>query len=161
MEQWNNVAMVHVLLIITAASFVSSVFSTLLVDRFLTERISIIGSVVGLERTLNDGIAFGIDLPEMILFILIPAALILIAMLAWKSKGNRVMALGFGLLLGGALGNIADRFDDGHVTDFIQIGWWPLFNIADSCITIGVIILLLWEMKEKGKRIKGKEQEKR
>jgi len=153
--------MVHVLLIITAASFVSSVFSTLLVDRFLTERISIIGSVVGLERTLNDGIAFGIDLPEMILFILIPAALILIAMLAWKSKGNRVMALGFGLLLGGALGNIADRFDDGHVTDFIQIGWWPLFNIADSCITIGVIILLLWEMKEKGKRIKGKEQEKR
>jgi len=82
-------------------------------------------------------------------------------MLAWKSKGNRVMALGFGLLLGGALGNIADRFDDGHVTDFIQIGWWPLFNIADSCITIGVIILLLWEMKEKGKRIKGKEQEKR
>src|SRR3989338_1529734 len=161
MEQWNNVAMVHVLLIITAASFVSSVFSTLLVDRFLTERISIIGSVVGLERTLNDVIAFGIDLPEMILFILIPAALILIAMLAWKSKGNRVMALGFGLLLGGALGNIADRFDDGHVTDFIQIGWWPLFNIADSCITIGVIILLLWEMKEKGKRIKGKEQEKR
>src|SRR3989338_2753592 len=97
-----------------AAAFFASILSTNLIDRYLTERISIIGSIVGFERTLNDGIAFGIDLPEMILFILIPAALVLIAMLAWKSKGNRVMALGFGLLLGGALGNIADRFDDGH-----------------------------------------------
>ena len=129
-----------------AAAFFASILTTNFVDRFLTERISIIGSVVGLERTLNDGIAFGIDLPEMILFILIPAALILIAMLAWKSKGNRVMALGFGLLLGGALGNIADRFDDGHVTDFIQIGWWPLFNVADSCITVGVMLLLYLEL---------------
>ena len=62
-----------------------------------------------------------------------------------------MMALGFGLIIGGALGNIVDRFDDGHVTDFIQIGWWPLFNIADSCISIGVIILLLLELKKSTK----------
>ena len=132
-----------------AAAFFSSIFSTNLIDRYLTERISIIGSLVGFERTLNDGIAFGIDLPETILLILIPVALILIAILAWKSRRHRVMALGFGLLLGGALGNIVDRFDDGHVTDFIQIGWWPLFNVADSCITIGVVVLLAVEVFKK------------
>lgn len=127
-------------------AFLASFLSTKLVDRFLTERISIIGSVVGFERTLNDGIAFGIDLPETVLLILIPLALILLSMLAWKSRHHRVMALGFGLIFGGALGNIADRFDDGHVTDFIQIGWWPLFNVADSCITAGVMLLLYLEL---------------
>ena len=53
------------------------------------------------------------------------------------------------LVLGGALGNLADRlarspgFLRGHVVDFIAVGWWPVFNIADSCITIGAILLIL------------------
>lgn len=134
-----------VLFATAAAAFFASILSANFVDRFLTERISIAGSLIGFERTLNDGIAFGIDLPETVLLILIPLALILLSMLAWKSRKDRVMTLGFGLILGGALGNIIDRFDDGHVTDFIQIGWWPLFNVADSCITVGVLILLLLE----------------
>jgi len=140
-----------VLFATVALAFSASFFSTHLIDRFLTERISLIGSLVGLERTLNAGIAFGIDLPVVVLLIFIPVVLILLSLFAWKSRRNRMMALGFGLIIGGALGNIVDRFDDGHVTDFIQIGWWPLFNIADSCISIGVIILLLLELKKSTK----------
>jgi signal peptidase II len=52
------------------------------------------------------------------------------------------------LLLGGALGNLTDRFVRspgflrGHVVDFVQVGWWPVFNLADSCVTIGAIVLV-------------------
>jgi len=57
--------------------------------------------------------------------------------------------VGLVLVLGGALGNLADRlarspgFLRGNVVDFVAIGWWPVFNFADSCITIGAIILIV------------------
>jgi signal peptidase II len=57
--------------------------------------------------------------------------------------------VGLVLVLGGSLGNLADRlarspgFLRGHVVDFVAVGWWPVFNIADSCITIGAIVLIV------------------
>jgi signal peptidase II len=57
--------------------------------------------------------------------------------------------VGLVLVLGGSLGNLTDRlvrspgFLRGHVVDFIAVGWWPVFNIADSCITIGAIVLIV------------------
>ncbi|HEY5076722.1 MAG TPA: signal peptidase II [Acidimicrobiia bacterium] len=57
--------------------------------------------------------------------------------------------VGLVLVLGGALGNLADRlarspgFLRGHVVDFVAVGWWPVFNVADSCITIGAIVLIV------------------
>ena len=52
------------------------------------------------------------------------------------------MWLPTGLLLGGAAGNLIDRLDRGYVTDFIDLPLWPAFNIADICITLGVLSLL-------------------
>jgi len=49
-----------------------------------------------------------------------------------------------GLLIGGAIGNIIDRLSQGHVTDFIDVGAWPVFNVADCAIVIGVIIIALY-----------------
>jgi signal peptidase II len=46
-------------------------------------------------------------------------------------------------LVGGAIGNIVDRFHYGYVVDFIDLRWWPVFNAADSCITVGVALLLI------------------
>ncbi|HEY5170190.1 MAG TPA: signal peptidase II [Acidimicrobiia bacterium] len=57
--------------------------------------------------------------------------------------------VGLVLVLGGALGNLADRlarspgFLRGHVVDFVAVGWWPVFNVADSCITIGAVLLIV------------------
>ncbi len=116
-----------------------------MIDRYLIERVSIMGATVGLERTTNAGIAFGLHPPAWVLMVLIPLALIAIMVLAWKARRNRLHALCYGLIIGGAFGNIADRLNDGVVTDFIQIGWWPSFNVADSCITVGVVLLLLIE----------------
>jgi lipoprotein signal peptidase len=61
---------------------------------------------------------------------------------AVRAKGSAAQRVGFGLIIGGALGNVADRLLDGHVTDFFQVGAFPIFNVADSCITVGVVILL-------------------
>jgi signal peptidase II len=66
------------------------------------------------------------------------------------------LRLALSLQLGGALGNLIDRITIGHVTDFISIGNFPVFNVADSAITVGVIILILgvWlqERREKAER---------
>ena len=57
-------------------------------------------------------------------------------------------ALGLGMILGGALGNLVDRFFRspgplrGHVVDFLSIGWWPVFNVADSAVVCGAMLLV-------------------
>jgi signal peptidase II len=58
-----------------------------------------------------------------------------------------VFCLGLGLILGGAIGNVIDRLRFGHVVDFVDVhafGWhWPAFNVADSAISVGAVILIL------------------
>jgi signal peptidase II len=72
---------------------------------------------------------------------------VLLAMLR-KSGGNRLLAAALSLVLGGAAGNLWDRLTLGHVVDFIQLHaagyYWPAFNVADSAITVGVV-LILWD----------------
>ena len=53
-----------------------------------------------------------------------------------------VLPAALGLLIGGSLSNLVDRVRLGHVTDFLDFGWWPAFNLADSFIVLGVAILL-------------------
>ncbi len=68
---------------------------------------------------------------------------------AVRHATDRWTLVGLVLVLGGSLGNLADRiarspsFLSGHVVDFIAVGWWPVFNLADSCITIGAIVLIV------------------
>ena len=63
----------------------------------------------------------------------------------WYRQGGATPSthVAFGMILGGALGNIIDRVRFGYVVDFIDLRWWPVFNVADSAITIGVCLLLL------------------
>ena len=71
-----------------------------------------------------------------------------VAILAWiyRSIDNPpwVLRAAFGLQLGGAIGNLIDRFRLGHVTDFIDVGPWPIFNIADSSIVIGIGLMIYY-----------------
>ena len=59
-------------------------------------------------------------------------------------QGNNAIALriSLGLIVGGALGNLFDRVVFGKVVDFISVGWWPSFNIADSAISVGMFLLI-------------------
>ena len=112
------------------------------VDTFLHVRFAILGSFLGFDPVHNPGVAFGIRLPSSVQSVVILFALLLVCGAAWQSRHRRIDQLGYGLIVGGALANLVDRMRDGLVTDFIQVGTFPVFNVADSCITIGVCVLL-------------------
>lgn len=128
--------------ITTIVAFLSSFAAKLLADAFLTDRIPVIGSFAGLTLTHNPGIAFGVRLPGGYQEAIIIIALVLVCIVAVKSPKNPLNGWGYGLIVGGAIGNVMDRMLDGVVTDFFQVGTFPVFNVADSCITIGVALLL-------------------
>ncbi len=124
------------------SAFFLSLVAKILADTFLTERVSVLGSFAGLQYATNAGVAFSITFPGQLQNIFIAAALIALIFAARYAK-TTWSRIAFGLIIGGALGNIVDRLRDGLVTDFFQVGTFPIFNVADSCITIGVGLLLL------------------
>lgn len=135
----------------TGLALLFSIASTQFFNHFLVERIAILGSFAGFELSHNPGIAFGLRLPPVVQEMLIGIALIIVAIIAVRScRSSRLpptpyplLPIAFGLILGGGIANTIDRIPDGLVTDFIQIGSFPTFNVADSCITIGAALLLL------------------
>jgi signal peptidase II len=96
-----------------------------------------------LVNVRNEGVAFGIDPGSATLVIsLIALALLGLVLYFARHSARPLMWLPVGLLVGGALGNIADRVRDGAVTDFLKIPAWPAFNLADVAITVGVLSLV-------------------
>ncbi|UZJ42093.1 signal peptidase II [Prosthecochloris sp. SCSIO W1101] len=119
--------------------------------------IILIANWLKLTYTENSGIAFGVSLGSQAVLITI-TTLILVALLVYVvlSKNRKpAFLVTFGLILGGGIGNLIDRATVGRVVDFIHVdiyqgylfgSWislWPVFNIADSAITVGACLLLL------------------
>ena len=106
---------------------------------------------VKLVNTRNTGIAFG-QLQDGGIIVSLVIALALGALLFYFTRHARrpLVWLPTGMLLGGALGNIVDRVREGAVIDFLKLPHWPAFNVADSAITVGVVILLV--VVERGER---------
>jgi len=79
------------------------------------------------------------------------AAAAFIVWLLRRHGGQRMFGWALALILGGALGNVIDRLVHGHVVDFVQVHWqqhyFPAFNVADSAITIGAMLLILDELR--------------
>jgi signal peptidase II len=93
----------------------------------------------------NTGVAFGM-FQNANLFFAILAIIVSIGIIIFfpqVEESERVLRLALSMQLGGALGNLLDRLFVGHVTDFISVGSFPVFNVADSCISVGVAVLLL------------------
>lgn len=104
-----------------------------------------------LELTLshNRGVAFGLAGGAGVGLIAVTlAALGLIVYLFARGPGRRGMWVATGLVAGGALGNLVDRIAAGEVTDYIAVGSWPPFNVADIAITCGVLLLVLIYLRE-------------
>ena len=107
---------------------------------------------LNLVLVYNKGAAFsmfadaaGWQTPLLIAFALGAAGIV--SYLIVRNPGKRLLSLGLALILGGALGNVIDRLRLGHVVDFVDVhamGWhWPAFNVADSGITVGAVLLIL------------------
>lgn len=102
------------------------------------------GRALAFEYLENRGAAFGI-LPEQTG--LLAALSILISgfglVVMWReARHHPLTAIAIGMIVGGAVGNIVDRLRLGYVVDFVAVGTWPKFNLADSMISIGVVVLI-------------------
>ena len=115
----------------------------------LGESVPAIPGVLRLTHIKNSGGAFGILGGSQ--FILLAGSVLAVAVVLWMllaSPPSRFTALGCGLVLGGAAGNLLDRLTAGEVTDYADLQFWPLegwpiFNVADTAIVAGVVVLLL------------------
>lgn len=101
---------------------------------------------LGLELAYNSGTAF--SLLSGAGDWLVPLIVVLLAAVVWLAWHTRrpILAVAYGLLLGGALGNLCDRLFRGHhgeVADFVTLSHWPTFNIADACVSAGVVLVIL------------------
>jgi signal peptidase II len=105
-----------------------------------------------LVKVWNYGVSFGMFADQRQPLILTMVSLvIIIALLVWLARStDKVLGFGLGMVIGGAIGNIIDRIRFGAVADFLDFhvaGYhWPAFNIADSCIFIGVVLLCVHSM---------------
>jgi signal peptidase II len=98
---------------------------------------------VQLVHVHNRGVAFGLFVNGGVLLVIIGVAAVSALLIFFATHSRRPLVwLPTGLLLGGAAGNLIDRLDRGYVTDFIDLPLWPAFNLADMCITFGVLSLL-------------------
>ena len=117
------------------------------VERNLSGRppIEVIPGVVRLRLTTNTGGAFGLFGGQAWLFFGATAVVCAVIVVVSRSLQSRVSAVGLGLILGGAVGNLTDRIVRGPrgVIDFIDFRVWPVFNAADSAIVIGALIVAL------------------
>ena len=107
------------------------------------ERVTVIPGVLHLVHARNSGVAFSVFSGGGA-FVVIVAVVALGALLAFflTHLHRRLVWLPTGMLLGGAAGNLVDRARLGAVTDWIQLPHWPAFNLADICITVGVVVLI-------------------
>ena len=94
----------------------------------------------------NTGTAFGLftGRGDILTVVSLVAVAMLIFFYRHAGQESLIVRLAIGMQLGGALGNIVDRFRLGHVTDFIDVGPWPIFNIADSSIVIGIGLMVFY-----------------
>jgi signal peptidase II len=107
-----------------------------------------------LENVRNEGVAFGLGGDISAVFIAATIVLLVgfLAFLATRGRSGWLVWVPAALLLGGALGNLADRVRDGAVTDFIDLPLWPTFNLADVAIVVGVLLLLFDVERSEGRR---------
>jgi len=112
----------------------------------LTRPVHVIGPF-GFALGYNSGAAFSLFTGAAP--VIVPIAVVLVGglvWLAWRASGAG-LAVALGLVLGGALGNLADRAFRGHhgkVVDFVTFPHWPTFNVADACITVGVVLAAIF-----------------
>jgi signal peptidase II len=112
------------------------------------EHIDVLGPL-GLTLAHNRGVAFGLaggaGAPLIVLTVV---ALGVVGYLFARKPTRPGMWVAAGLLAGGAVGNLVDRVRAGEVTDYVDLGSWPPFNLADVAITIGVLVLVLLYLRE-------------
>jgi signal peptidase II len=111
----------------------------------LGSSVSIAGPVK-ISHVQNSGIAFGFFSQATSLVIVLTSAVVLWIIFFFARSGARhpLLPAALGLVVGGSTSNLFDRITNGYVTDFVDLGSWPSFNLADFCIVLGVAVLIFF-----------------
>jgi signal peptidase II len=108
----------------------------------------LVGNVIRLTRVHNSGGAFGVLAGKPALFIAVSMVIAVAALVVFVVlRGRRpVLRLALVFVFVGAVGNLIDRLTIGYVIDFFEVVGFPVFNVADSCVTVGAILLVLYAL---------------
>ena len=139
MWQWAGLASVAIAAVLADQVTKYLVTSNLSLD----ESVKVAGPL-SIHHVQNSGIAFGLfpDSTAVVVAVTSAAVVWMVVFFARSGARHPVFPAALGLLLGGSVSNLADRVRLGHVTDFVDLKYWPAFNLADSFIVVGVAILL-------------------
>jgi signal peptidase II len=118
-------------------------------ELILGQSLPVIEGVLHFTLIYNRGAAFGILKNQLSFFILTSAIAVVLIVISLNKNKRFVYNFSLALMLSGALGNLTDRLFLGHVVDFIDFRIWPVFNVADSAITIGAVLLGVAILKDK------------
>ena len=123
---------------------------TLALDRLEPgEPVQVLGDLFRLNLVFNPGAAFSLGTSATVYLTLFAILAAVVVLFVARNLGDRLWAIGLGVLLGGILGNLTDRlFRDpgplrGHVVDMFQLPNWPVFNVADMCINVAAVIIVI------------------
>lgn len=122
---------------------VDQVTTSLALDDLARGPVHVIGPI-SFALAFNSGVAFSLGSGLTAPIVIVVAVLIVLLVQLARGAPSRGAASGVGLVLGGALGNLADRLvrgEGGAVVDFVRIGFWPTFNVADAAIVVGAVLL--------------------
>jgi signal peptidase II len=136
-----------ILLIVSSVIFLDQL-TKFLALRFLqlNTPVSLINNFLYMTLVHNRGAAFGMLKNQLFLFIAISVFAIFFIFLHLKNKKHPLLfQVSLSLILAGSAGNLIDRLRFGYVVDFLDLRFWPVFNLADSALTIGAL-LLSWEL---------------
>jgi signal peptidase II len=117
----------------------------------MTKFIPVAGDSVRIAYSHNTGVAFSLfeGHPEILTIVGLLIVAGAIYFYATQLPNHRLgVQLIMGLIMGGAFGNLIDRVRLGYVVDFIQVGWFPIFNLADSAISVGAALLMLQFLRD-------------
>jgi signal peptidase II len=110
----------------------------------LGDAVEVIGPFT-IHHVRNTGIAFGLfsDATSIVIALTAVAIAALVAFFARSARRHPLLPVAVGFVLGGSVSNLADRLRLGHVTDFLDLDYWPAFNLADTFIVVGVGLLFV------------------
>lgn len=112
------------------------------------ESLPLIEGIISLTYVRNQGAAFGLFAGNTWLFIACALlVVVIISIYNYKNPLVGCLQIILGLVCGGAMGNFIDRFRYHYVVDFFDLGWWPVFNIADMAVVCGGVLLIIYTFR--------------
>gem|GEM_PF-2027898 len=128
---------------VAAVAIVVDVASKVAAAHYLNDGPFALGELLTLRLVYNAGVAFGVGASAPAAVVMAVTGLAVVGLTVMAARGSIGPPAAAGLVVGGGVANLADRFTGGSVVDMFDVGWWPSFNLADVLLLTGVALILV------------------